>query len=264
LSSGREFSRSDSETSAKVAIVSEAMARKFFPNRNPLGLRIGFDGPAACGEIEIVGVAKDIRHRVPDDRPVEAVYIPYTQSPATELGQMNLMVRTAGNAAPVIASMRREVQAIDRNLPLVGAQTQAEEIDGAFGSQRSLATLLSIFGMLALILTSVGLYGTMSQAVGRRTKELGIRAALGADHGDLLWMVLRQALWLIGVGVAIGVPLAAAGTQWIASMLFGVKAGDAVTMGVAVLGMVAVGMAAAYVPARRAMRIDVVRALREE
>jgi len=123
---------------------------------------------------------------------------------------MNLMVRTAGNAAPVIASMRREVQAIDRNLPLVGAQTQAEEIDGAFGSQRSLATLLSIFGMLALILTSVGLYGTMSQAVGRRTKELGIRAALGADHGDLLWMVLRQALWLIGVGVAIGVPLAAA------------------------------------------------------
>jgi predicted permease len=264
LLSGREFSVADSETSARVAIVSEAMARKFFPNRNPLGLRLGFGGPASGGEVEIVGLARDIRHRVPEDRPAEGVYIPYTQSPGTELGQMNLMVRTAGSAAAVIASMRREVQAIDRNLPLVGARTQAEEIDGVFGSQRSLATLLSVFGMLALVLTSVGLYGTMSQAVGRRTKEIGIRAALGAERGDLLWMVLRQALWLIAAGVAIGVPMAAAGTQWIASMLFGVKAGDGVTMGVTVVGMIGTGVAAAYVPARRAMGIDVMRALREE
>jgi predicted permease len=261
---GREFSPADSETAPKVAVISEAMARKFFPNQNPIGLHLGFAGPQSSGEIQIVGVSRDVRHRVPEDRPGESVYIPYTQAPATHLGQMNLIVRTMANPGTVIAAMRRELQSIDRNLPLVGVQTQAQEIEDAFGRQRSLATLLSIFGALALILTSIGLYGTMSNAVGRRTRELGIRMALGAEKQDVLWMVLRQALWLVLIGVAIGIPAAAAATQLIGSMLFAVKAGDPFTMAAAILGMVATALVAAFLPARRATRVDPTVALRYE
>jgi predicted permease len=267
LLSGREFSPADSETAPKVAIVSQTMARKFFPGQNPVGLHLGFGGPETSGEILIVGMAADIRHRVPEDRPVESVYIPYTQAPGMVLGQMNLVVRTMigpGMASPgaVIAAMRREVQSVDRNLPLVGVQTQSEEIEDTLGGQRSLATLLSIFGTLALILTSIGLYGTMSHAVGIRTRELGIRMALGAEKQDVLWMVLRHALWLVLIGVAIGIPVAAAATRFIASMLFAVNTSDPITISGAVLGMFATAALAAYIPARRATRVDPMVALR--
>jgi predicted permease len=260
---GREFSPADSETAPKVAIVSESMARKFFPGQNPIGLHLGFGGPGTSGEILIVGMAGDIRHRVPEDRPAESVYIPYTQAPVTELGQMNLMVRTSmASPGAVIAAMRRGVQSVDRNLPLVGVQTQAEEIEDTLGGQRSLATLLSIFGALALILTSIGLYGTMSHAVGRRTRELGIRMALGAEKEDVLRMVLRQALWLVLIGVAIGVPVAAAATRLIASMLFAVNTSDPIAISAAILAMFATAALATYIPARRATRVDPTVALR--
>jgi predicted permease len=264
LLSGREFSVADSETAPKVVIVSEAMARKFFPNQNPIGRYVGFSGPESGGDLEIVGVAKDIRHRVPEDRPVEAVYIPYTQAPAQLLGQMNLMVRTMASPNAVIAAMRQETQSINMNLPLVDVQTQAEEIDDALGGQRSLARLLSLFGTLALILTSVGLYGTMSQVVRRRTRELGIRMALGAEKPQVLWMVLRQALLLVVSGVAIGIPVAAAGTRLLASMLFEVRAGDPITVLEAVLGMLATAAVATWIPALRATRLDPMVALRHE
>jgi predicted permease len=260
---GREFSPADSETSPKVAVVSEAMARNLFPNQNPIGIHLGFDGLRSSGDIQIVGVAKNIR-RFDEELPLESVYIPYTQAPSAQLGQVNLLVRTAVNPATVIAAMRREIQSIDRNLPLVDLQTQAQEVDHHLGGQRSLATLLSSFGALALILTSIGLFGTMSYAVGRRTKELGIRMALGARKEDVLWMVLRQALWLVLVGTLIGIPLAAVATRLIATMLFSVTAGDPVTILCAIFGMFATATLAAYFPARRATRVDPLVALRYE
>jgi predicted permease len=264
LLSGREFSLADSEAAPKVAIVSESMARKFFPNQNPIGRHVGFSGPESGGDLEIVGVAKGIRHRVSEDRPVEAVYIPYTQAPSQHLGQMNLMVRTMASPNAVIAAMRHEIQSINMNLPLVDVQTQAEEIDDALGGQRSLAALLSLFGTLALILTSVGLYGTMSQAVGRRTRELGIRMALGAEKSQVLWMVLRQALLLVVIGVAIGIPVAVAGTRLLASMLFEVGAGDPITVLGAVSGMLATAAVATWIPGLRATRVDPMVALRHD
>jgi predicted permease len=259
---GREFSPSDSETAPKVAVISEAMARTFFPDQNPIGLRLGFGGPQTGGDTQIVGVVRDVRHRVPEDRPVESVYIPYAQAPSEQLGQMNVMVRTAASPSTVIVAMRRELQSIDRNLPLVLVQTQAEEIDDAFGRQRSLATLLSVFGALTLLLTSIGLYGTMSLAVARRTRELGIRMALGAGKHDVRWMVLRQALLLVLIGVAAGIPVAVAAARLIANMLFGVKTSDPLTVSVAILGMFATAAMATWIPCARATRVDPIVALR--
>jgi predicted permease len=261
---GREFSPSDSETAPKVAVISEAMARKFFPDQNPIGLHLGFGGPQTRGDIQIVGVARDVRHGAPDERPVESVYVPYTQAPADQLGQMNLMVRSTASPSTVIAAMRRELQSLDWNLPLVGVQTQAEEIDDAFGRQRSLATLLSIFGAVTLLLTSIGLYGTMSHAVARRTKELGIRMALGAGKDNVRWMVLRQALLVVLIGVAIGIPVAAAATRLIASMLFAVTTTDPISISGAILGMFATAALATWIPCARATRVDPIVALRYE
>jgi predicted permease len=259
---GREFLSADSETAARVAIISESTARKFFPNQNPIGLRLGFDRPDTSGDVQIVGVARDIRHQVPEDRPPETVYIPYTQAPARNLGQMNLMIRTVASPGTVITAIQREVQSIDRNLPLVGVQTQSQEIDDALGGRRSLATLLTIFGALALILTSIGLYGTISHAVARRTRELGIRMALGAEKQDVLWAVMRQALVVVLIGVAIGIPAAAVATRLIASMLFTVGTSDPITIAATIFVMFATALLATWIPARRAVRVDPMIALR--
>ena len=258
---GREFSPADTETAPKVAVISESMARRFFPNANPLGRRIGFQGPESSGAIEVVGLVGDIRHRPDERQPYESVYIPYTQAPAEELGQMNIVVRTA-NPAGIVPAIRRQVQAVDGNLPLRDIETQEEEIDEYLGGHRSLATLLSIFGALALLLASIGLYGTLSYAVGRRTRELGIRMALGARGDDLIRMVLRQALRQVAVGVLIGIPAAIGAAKLAGSLLFGVSGADPVAICAAVAALAAAALAAAWFPARRATRIDPVAALR--
>jgi predicted permease len=259
---GREFSSRDSETAVKVAIISESTARKFFPNQNPIGLRLGFDRPDASGDVQIVGVVRDIRHQVPEDRPPETVYIPYTQASPRNLGQMNLMVRTLASPGTVITAIQDQVKSIDRNLPLVGVQTESQEIDDALGGRRSLAMLLTIFGALALVLTSIGLFGTISHAVSRRTRELGIRMALGAEKQDVLWAVMRQALVVVLIGASIGVPAAAVATRLIASMLFTVGTSDPITIAAAIFVMFATALLATWIPARRAVRVDPMVALR--
>jgi predicted permease len=261
---GREFSVTDTETSPKVAIVSESMARKFFTGENPVGRHFGFDAAQSSGDIEIVGVVKDVRHHLEDQQPREAAWIPYTQAPPDMYGQMNFVLRTTVDPASVISAVQTEVQSVDKNLPLVGVETQTAEIDEYLGDQRSMSVLLSSFAALALVLASIGLYGTMSYAVARRTKELGIRLALGAQPNGVLWMVLRETLALVALGVVIGVPLALTATRLISSMLFGVRATDPMTISVAISVMCAMALLAGYLPARRAMRVDPVVALRYE
>ena len=261
---GREFSVGDTETSPKVAIVSESMARKFFPNQNPLGRHFGFDAARSSGNIEIVGVVRDVRHHLEDERPRQAAWIPYTQAPADMYGQMNFLVRTAVDPASLVSTLQDQAQSVDKNVPLVGIETQEAEIDEYLSGQRSMAALLGFFAALALVLASIGLYGAMSYVVGRRTRELGIRLALGAQRKSMLWMVLRETLSLVAIGVVIGVPVALAATRLISSMLFGVKTTDPATISIAIFVMCAVALLAGYIPARRAMRVDPMVALRYE
>lgn len=261
---GRGFSFADTATSPKVAIISESMAREFFTDKNPVGQRFRFDHPSSGPEIEIVGVVKNIKHRLDQEQSDAAAFIPYTQAPADMYGQMNLVVRTAFDPSSITATIRAAIQSVDKNLPLGEITTQEAEIDEYLGGTRSLTALLSIFAGLALVLAAIGLYGTMSYAVGRRTKELGIRIALGAQPSKLLEMVLHEGLRLVLIGVAVGVPLAIAASRLIASMLFTVRGSDPLTITVAILIMAGIALLAGFVPARRAMRVDPIVALRHE
>jgi predicted permease len=261
---GRDFAPTDTETSPKVAIVSESMSRLFFPNQNPTGKRLGFNGPQSSGDVQIVGVVRDTRHHLLENASLAAVYIPYTQGAGDDYGQMNLVVRSQASTAAVIAALRQQGQSVDKNLPLSGIETPAADLDEYLGDHRSLATLLGFFGALAVLLASIGLYGTMSYTVGRRTKELGIRMTLGAQRRDAVWMVLRETLSLAVLGVAIGIPIAAGSERLLGSMLFGVKATDPLTIACAVLAMLATAALAGYLPARTATKVDPMVALRYE
>jgi predicted permease len=255
---GREFSRSDTEGATRVAVISERLARRLFPNASPLGRQIGLGGDGAAS---VIGVVKDIRHHPDEREPHEAVYVPYTQAGPEDLGQMNIVVRTA-NPGSVIPEIRHEVQALDRNLPLREIESQEAEIGEYLAEQRSLATLSTFFAGFALLLMSIGLYGTMSYAVGMRSREFGIRTALGASGGDLTGMVLGQAFRQVALGVALGIPLALGAARVARSALFGAGDVDPVAFvgAVVLLGMVA--LLAAWVPARRATQVDPVAAMR--
>jgi predicted permease len=266
LLQGREFSTADTETAPRVAIISESMAQMFLPNVNPIGQPIPDELGKLAGldrDVQIVGVVRDTR-RLWSPTGELGIYIPYTQAPPQELGQMQFFVRTAGKPMNIVSAVRQQIQSIEKDLPLVGVATQDEAVKGQAREERSMAMLLGFFGALALVLSSIGLYGTMSYAVSRRTRELGIRLALGAQRKDLLWMVLREALQQVVIGVAIGIPVALAGARMIASMLFGVKTTDPATISVAVLVMGAIALAAGYLPARRATKVDPIEALRCE
>ena len=273
LLSGREFTSADTETSPKVAVITETTARSFFPNENPIGQHFSWERGGginlqrlSSGGVEVVGLARDIRRSFRDQgRADEGFYIPYTQAPPEWLGQAMLLVRASANPASVVPAIRHEVQSVEKDLALLGIKTAAEEMGVRYlSSERSLATLLSFFSSLALVLASIGLYGTMSYAVQRRTKEIGIRIALGAEKSDMLWMVLRETLSLFAIGVAIGIPAAMLGSRLISSLLFGVKATDPVTILVAALLMLGIAFAAGYLPARSATKVDPMVALRYE
>lgn len=275
LLQGRDFSRTDTETSRKVAIVSQSVARKYFRDENPIGRRLpdeiaGNRAPKqspireSARDIEIVGVVKDTKHTLRLERWDESVYVPYTQAAPEDLGQVKLFLRTVGGPVAIVPALRQQIQTVDKDLPLTGIQTQSEEMEGFLGDERSLATLLSFFGALALMLAAIGLYGTMSYAVERRTREIGIRMALGAQRNDVLRMVLRETLSLFAVGVVVGIPAALGAGRLISSILFGVQIADPISITVAILIMSVIALTAGYLPARRASRVDPLVALRYE
>lgn len=259
---GREFGLHDHLNSPKVAIVNETFARKYWPGENPLGRRFGDQGPASGGKYEVIGVVKDTRYGSLRGQIPPMVYHALLQQ--DEQDWFTLHTRTAGSPARMVSRIRQEIQAIDRNLPVYDVRTLTDQVSRSLRRERMFATLSSFFGLLALVLTCVGLYGVIAYAVARRTNEIGVRMALGAERSDVLWMVLRETLLLVLSGAAIGVPAALAATGAIKKMLFGLTATDPATIAVATAVLIAVGVFAGYLPARRAASLDPTAALRHE
>lgn len=262
LLAGREFRDSDNGGSAKVAIVNATFVRRFLRRRNPLGMHLAFKSVNVKPDIEIIGVVKDSKHSDPRDPIHPFVYTPYAQDPA--FGRATFYVRTAGDPAAVAATLRKTVQSLDPNLPVYDMETLVQQVDETVFADRLLTSLSLCLGALAALLAAVGLYGVMAYVVARRTREIGIRMALGATRESVAGMILREVARLAGIGLGIGLVAALAADRLIASLLYGVRATDPLVFALAVLLLGAVILLAGGLPARRAANVDPMVALRYE
>ncbi len=259
---GRAIDRADQSSAAPVAVVSEIFARKFFGGENPIGRKFAFNS-GKQQPIEIVGVAKTARYdSLKRDAPPVA-YLPYGQD-LRPLGGMYYEVRAAGDPLALAGAIRKTVRAANDRIPVTELRTQAATIGQTIQQERIFAKLCSAFAILALLIAAVGLYGTMAYTVARRTGEIGIRMALGAHGGSVVWLVMREVLIVTAAGLAIGLPLAYSASHLVQSFLFGMTPKDPLTMGVAAGVLIAAAIAAGYGPARRASRISPMSALRQE
>jgi len=258
LVAGREFDKRDEAGSARVAVVNERFI-KLFGVTNPVGRMMKMSNRS----IEIVGVSKDARFNSLKDEYRPMVYMPYTQS-IRPLAEMSYEVRTSGNPLGYASTVRQMVRQVDPRIPFSAVKTQAEQIDETINQEITFARLCTVFAVLALAIACVGIYGTMAYSVARRTGEIGIRMALGAQRSGVVWMVLREVLGLGVVGLAIGLPVALGFSRYLSSLLFGIRPNDPLALGTAVIILFAAAAAAAYVPARRAAKIDPMLALRHE
>jgi predicted permease len=258
---GRTFGPQDSETSPKVGVIGETTARTLFPAGSPIGKHYGRGGTDRAGDIEVIGVVKDVKYNSLDEEQQPGDYLPFSQN-VRLLNEFE--VRYSGDTAAMVAGVRQAIHDVDYTLPVSDVTTLDEQVARSITNQRLVAQLSSFFGVLAVFLSCIGIYGLMSYVVSRRTNEIGVRMALGAESGDVLWLVMQESLWLVAVGTAIGVPVALASQRLVASMLFGLRPNDPVTLvgGVVVLSLVAA--LAGYLPARRASHIDPMISLRYE
>jgi len=256
---GREFNDSDRATTNPVAIANEAMAKQFWPNENAIGKRFHFFGDHTLREI--VGMVRNTVVNNIGEEPQPLAYLPLTQnySPA-----VTLQVRTAGRPEAVISTVRTQVQSLDNNLALTNVQTIGELLSQGLWAPRMGATLLAVFGGLALILAVIGVYGVLSYSVNQQTREIGIRMAMGAQTTGVLRHVVGQGMRLAAIGLALGLLVAFAGTRLLASLLFGVSSHDPLTFGAVSLILAMAAVLACYIPARRATKVDPIIALRYE
>jgi predicted permease len=261
LLSGRSFGAQDTETSPKVAVISEALADRLFPGASALGKRFGRGGPAHSEDIEVVGVVKDAKYEDLMEEQRAMAYYPYTQSIQY---LSNFEVNFSGEAGAIVGETQRAIKEVNRDLPIVEAVRMSEQVGRSLVQQKLIARLSSFFGLLALLLACIGLFGIMSYSVAKRTNEIGIRMALGADRGDVLRLVMREGLAPVLIGVGIGLPAAFAGARLITSLLFGLTPADPLTICVATMLLLAVAALAGYLPARKASRVDPITALRYE
>jgi macrolide transport system ATP-binding/permease protein len=257
LVAGRDISDRDLPDSPKVAIVNETMARRYWAGRNPIGGRVRVGDTA----LEIVGVARDGKYSTINEAPRAYMYLPVQQSYRPDAV---IALKMNGDPAAAAAAVPRVVRQLDSNLPVFEMRTIAEHLDFALFVQRIAATLLGVFGALALFLATIGLYGVVAGAVAQRTPEIGMRMALGADRSDILSLILKQGLGVTLLGVAIGIPGAIGLTRLFASQLVGVSATDSLSFVATTILLVLVAAIATYVPARRAAGIDPLAALRNE
>jgi len=277
--SGRDFGPGDlAEYAPAVCIVSESFARQVFPGKDPLGqpcytgrrprlLSSAKDAPAAAEPYQIVGVVKDSRYSNPRGEVRPLIYMTFLQT-NTGRGQMVLHARVTGDAGAVVQRIREAVAAVDPAMPMFDLHTLEEEMNAALVQQRLIAMLSSLFGGLALLLACVGLYGLLAFTLVQRTGEMGIRMSLGARRGDVVWLVVSEALLLVAIGIAVGVPaalgVARLASSQISGLLFGLEGTDPFTIATAAFALASVAAFAAYLPARRASRVDPMVVLRTE
>jgi len=261
LLSGREFTEHDSAGSAGVAVINERYAQRFFPKQNPLGQHLAAVVRGQKRDLEIVGIAKNTRVASLRTAPPSTVYVAYAQ--LTGDFPTTLEVRAAGPLGPVAAAVRGALQSRLPNTP-IDVRQLATQVGATMMQERMMATLAGAFGMLALTLVSVGLYGLLAYTVARRTREIGIRMALGAQTADVRTMFLRQGLLLTGLGIGAGIAVALPLTRVMASLLFGVSPVDPATYAAATAALASVALVAMYLPARRASRMNPVIALRAD
>ncbi|MGC1921778.1 MAG: ABC transporter permease, partial [Acidobacteriaceae bacterium] len=261
LIAGRAFGPQDTASSQLVAVVSERFAKTYFPNSNPIGRNYAIGDPNSPWKMQIIGIAKDVKFQNLDEPPQTLDYVFYSQR---QQYLRDLVVRYTGDSTAVSAAVQSTIHSIDPNLPITSVTTVDQQVSGSIARQRLVAQLSTFFGLLAVFLSCIGIYGLMSYMVSRRTNEIGIRMALGAERSSVSWLVMREIMLLVAIGVAIGVPVTLAGSRLISNMLFGVPATDSTSFIASVAVLLAVGLLAGYLPARRASRIDPMLALRYE
>src|SRR6266852_2285035 len=262
LLNGREFTRADVAGSPKVAILNETMAKTFSPTGDALGRRMKFGGGSGPLDMEIVAVVQDSHHSGVKEEPKPFVYIPYEQE--KNVGALTYYVRTSQDPTALATAVRAVVSELDSSLPIDSVRSFQDQINRQLASDWLIASLAEIFGALAALLAAIGIYGLLAYAVTQRTREIGVRMALGADTGKVGRMILNDVSRLVGIGALLGLPLAYGLSRLVNSMLYGVKAFEFLTVGSALLVMVFVALAAAYLPARRATHVDPLVALRYE
>jgi predicted permease len=254
---GRGFTEADRQGSVPVAVINEAMAKRFWPNEDPIGRRFRFYTEKEYREV--VGIAETVKYVTLGESPDAAAYYPLLQS---QNDAMVLFVRADGNPAALLKPVQQEIRKIDANVPVQNAQVVRDLINQSLWAVNLGAALLAVFGGLALALACVGLYGVMAYSVNQRTQEIGLRMALGAGQGQVMSLVLKQALTLVGSGVVLGVGGALIVSRFIGSLLYG-SATDPVSFVTASIALIAVATIASFLPARRASRVDPLVALRE-
>jgi predicted permease len=257
---GREFTEADREGAPGTVVINETLATRLWANEDALGKRVSINGPKGPF-LEVVGVARDSKYRTLGETPRPYVYLPLSQSYDPK---MTLVVRTTGEPKALTPIVREQIRALNPNLPIADVQTLREQLELTLLPSRIAAWTLGGFGALALLLAGIGIYGVVSYGAAQRTREIGVRMALGAKESDVLGLVLWDGLIVIGAGLAIGLLLAAAATRVIASFLYGVGATDPLTFVAVPLLLGAVALVASYIPARRAVKVDPLVALRYE
>jgi len=262
LLSGRLFNQQDIADAPRVTLISKALAQRYFPNQDPIGKQLNFGFPPnADVSREIIGIVGDVRDKSLGDAPAPMMYVPFSQAP---FWGANLVVKSTLSTSAVATSIRQQVQKIDKDLPVTDVEKLPDLLDASVSQQRFRTFLLGLFAAMALILAATGIFGVISYSVSRRTNEIGIRVALGASRSTILRMILRETLILAAVGLAVGLPCALAASHLIGHMLFGVSANDPVTLAAVAFTLAAVAALAGFVPARRAMQVDPMVALRHE
>jgi predicted permease len=268
LFAGRAFTAQDNARAPKVVVVNQTFANQYFPKENPIGKRFTFDA-GKPDEIEIVGLVKDAKYTRQRDEIPPTAYLPWQQTPG-EMRGATFEVRTTGDPTAAVSAIRQAAREVNENLPLFSIRTQVEQADQTLAMERLFAKLVTLFGVLAQLLAAIGLYGVLAYSVSQRTREIGIRMALGATRNDVLKIVIRRGLGLSMIGIALGLTGACVLTKYLenwmqlSKMLFGIKPIDPATYGVMAILLTAVALIACYLPARRATKVDPLIALRIE